>query len=389
MSHIHNVGSRKTAKGLGLIEVLVAMGLSLLLLIGVITIFTSTRSSFEVNDRTARIQENGRYAMDVVARDIRSVGYPGCKRDFNAGTGTTTVTTLNRPAGLELLADYDDYSFTSFDYLSPGSWTPALDTAWLTSSGVGPADGSDVLLIRRPVPDTTSLKLVADMATPDADILVTPTATANAPFRNRQVLMISNCESRTFFESSNYTAATGVIQHIAEASGSASGKQYLGNLVASLGSTYEGPKAGLASAYKFYNQATVTAMQTVIYFVRLNTAGTATSLWRRIDGNPPEELVEGVDAMQVQLGVDTSGDSIIDAHVTPSAVTDPRSIVSVTVTLLVRSLDEYGTITKDTGTYDLLNDGTAAGSNTDDFAAPADRRLRQVFTVTSSLRNTQ
>src|SRR4051794_24843321 len=65
-------------RGFSLVELLVAMGLSLILLAGVATMFASSRGSYETNERLARLEENGRFALDTIARDIRSAGYLGC-----------------------------------------------------------------------------------------------------------------------------------------------------------------------------------------------------------------------------------------------------------------------------------------------------------------------
>jgi hypothetical protein len=58
-------------------------------------------------------------------------------------------------------------------------------------------------------------------------------------------------------------------------------------------------------------------------------------------------------------------------------VTNWDNVISVSVALLVRSPDEYGT-ERDTGSYVLL-DKT--------FTAPSDRHVRQVFVSTATLRN--
>jgi hypothetical protein len=45
---------------------MVAMAISLLLLSGVISIFVSSKSSYETNERLSRIQENGRFALNSI-----------------------------------------------------------------------------------------------------------------------------------------------------------------------------------------------------------------------------------------------------------------------------------------------------------------------------------
>jgi type IV pilus assembly protein PilW len=79
----------------------------------------------------------------------------------------------------------------------------------------------------------------------------------------------------------------------------------------------------------------------------------------------------------VQYGVDTNGDVIVDEYRTADDVSDWNDVISVSVALLARSLEEYGVDT-DQRSYTLL-DVTVA--------APTDRRLREVFTATASIRN--
>ena len=52
------------SRGFSVIELMVAMAISLLLLGGVISIFVSSKSSYETNERLSRIQENGRFALN-------------------------------------------------------------------------------------------------------------------------------------------------------------------------------------------------------------------------------------------------------------------------------------------------------------------------------------
>lgn len=62
-------------RGFSLIELMVAMTVSLILLGGVIQIFVSNKQSYRVVDGYSRLQENGRYAVDVLSRYIRLAGY--------------------------------------------------------------------------------------------------------------------------------------------------------------------------------------------------------------------------------------------------------------------------------------------------------------------------
>lgn len=61
--------------GLTLVELMIAMVLGLLLLGGVIQIFLSSKQNYQLQDGLSRLQENGRFAMDVVTLNLRHTGY--------------------------------------------------------------------------------------------------------------------------------------------------------------------------------------------------------------------------------------------------------------------------------------------------------------------------
>ena len=72
--------SPRRQEGIGLIELMIAMTLSLIIGIAVIQAFFAQRQTFRTQDDMARIQENARFALEQIARDVRLVGYWGCSR---------------------------------------------------------------------------------------------------------------------------------------------------------------------------------------------------------------------------------------------------------------------------------------------------------------------
>ncbi|QKE64491.1 PilW family protein [Aquipseudomonas campi] len=75
-----SVCSQAMAKqqGLTLIELMVTLLLSSFLLLGILQIFISTNSTDRANASLARLQENGRIALDMLKQDLRRTGYQGC-----------------------------------------------------------------------------------------------------------------------------------------------------------------------------------------------------------------------------------------------------------------------------------------------------------------------
>lgn len=62
-------------RGLTLVEIMVALVISLFLLAGLLQLFISTRQSSRIQENLSRVQENGRFAIEYVGRVIRLAGY--------------------------------------------------------------------------------------------------------------------------------------------------------------------------------------------------------------------------------------------------------------------------------------------------------------------------
>ncbi|SEJ23743.1 PilW family protein [Nitrosomonas eutropha] len=73
-----NQAFSRSQQGLTLVEMMVAMTIGLVLLGGVITVLTASQQTYRVNEALARMQENARYAFQLLSRDIRMAGYWGC-----------------------------------------------------------------------------------------------------------------------------------------------------------------------------------------------------------------------------------------------------------------------------------------------------------------------
>ena len=103
----------------------------------------------------------------------------------------------------------------------------------------------------------------------------------------------------------------------------------------------------------------------------------------------PQEIAEGVENMQVLYGEDLNGDFTPDRYVTADAVANPRAVVSVRISLLVRTVDNLPLRPDDTNTYTLLGStATATQTIIDPEEGNAnDQRFRRVFGTTVFLRN--
>lgn len=64
--------------GLGLVELLVAMVLGVVLVLGVVQLFVASKQSFEVQRLSAGVQEDARFILNRLTRELRMVGMYGC-----------------------------------------------------------------------------------------------------------------------------------------------------------------------------------------------------------------------------------------------------------------------------------------------------------------------
>jgi hypothetical protein len=62
-------------RGVGMVEVMVAMALGAMVVLGVIQVFTTNRQTFRMQDGMAITQEAGAFAADFIARDLLRSGY--------------------------------------------------------------------------------------------------------------------------------------------------------------------------------------------------------------------------------------------------------------------------------------------------------------------------
>jgi type IV pilus assembly protein PilW len=79
----------KKSHGLSLVELMVAMAVSSILMIGISQIFSLNTKSYKAQDETARMQESGRYAFNILMQDIRRAGYFGGNANIDNITGSS------------------------------------------------------------------------------------------------------------------------------------------------------------------------------------------------------------------------------------------------------------------------------------------------------------
>lgn len=83
----------RRSSGFGLVELLIALALSLIVVLGVVQVFIAAKSTYLSQNAAANMQEDARFVLSKMIQEIRMVGMFGCletitdasrKGDFNA-----------------------------------------------------------------------------------------------------------------------------------------------------------------------------------------------------------------------------------------------------------------------------------------------------------------
>ena len=69
-------------RGFSLVELMIALLLGSLLMLGVFNVLLGAKQAYRVQDELSRTQENARFAADFIARDMRMAGFRGCRAEL-------------------------------------------------------------------------------------------------------------------------------------------------------------------------------------------------------------------------------------------------------------------------------------------------------------------
>lgn len=126
--------------GLSLIELMIAILISTILVLGVTTLFSDTSDTARTNTALARVQESGRLALELIGADARRAGYVGC---INTASTQPTPLEMDVDTGSDIITfPLDAFSFSStqltFRYgteKEAGSTAPELPPTGTTCPG--------------------------------------------------------------------------------------------------------------------------------------------------------------------------------------------------------------------------------------------------------------
>lgn len=327
------------ARGLTLIEMMLAMVLSFMLIAGIIQIYISSKQSYRIQEGQSRIQENARYAMDLLQRDLRISGYMGCV------SNAIPNVVANSPGDVNLNIPVTGYESNN------SNWSPTLPTTLSSMSSPNHViKGTDI--IRIDFGESCSGNLKADMASDSANIQIMYPNSCD--LQAGDLILISDCQRIDLFRGSSVSngADSQTIVH--------DNTVNTGNQIS-----------------KIYRQdAEVYKLRSYTYFIRAGESG-APALWRlnnlvATGGTNPLELVEGIEGLQILYGEDTDSDRSPNRYL-PADQVNFANVVSARITLQARSPSDNLTLTSRTYSFDNQS--------------VTDRRMARTFTTTVGVRN--
>ena len=149
--------SRVAQTGVSLIELLIALLIGSLMMLALVQVFSASRTAYQMSEGMSRVQENARFAMEFLQRDIRLAGHFGCVNDQahwvkEEGDPVIHFGAVGLLHPLNFAVSVQGYEATgtapgntsTIGSPSPG-WTPGLPAE---IAGLNPLPGSDILVLR-------------------------------------------------------------------------------------------------------------------------------------------------------------------------------------------------------------------------------------------------
>ena len=406
------VSSQQKQNGLTLIELLIAMLLGTLMILGATSMFTANKRVYKEVDYQGRLAENARFAMEIMIRDLRMTGFIGCaiQQDVQNNLDVRVGTAQDPTRLLSFMAKTDATNQTNSieGSESGGAWQPSGSTdANVGGTAVTTGDtrvetfGNEVTVTMLNTSDgftvrfleDTNANLCASMADANDNLVAQAQAGASiagSTFLGGGVYAAADCEATNIFQLGTDQTGTGTPPTFTLDHG-AGGAVAPGNISSALSKQYTVANPANCSA----SPVDIMIFRARRYFVGEDQDGNP-GLYRQIfEANPnnpanafeeyAERLIDGVENMQILYGEDTSGNRVPDAYRTATAVADWQDVVSIKLALLFATVDEDFTAPLDTkADYQLLD-----AAPFDPTPAADDHRRRKIVEATVSLRNRQ
>lgn len=312
----------KGQAGVTLIELMIAMVLGLLLILGLSNVYLAQRQSYRVNENLARMQDNARIAFELMARELREAGGNPC--------GT------NRVANVLLGASGSHWLDWSRGGLQGYEGNVAMPGVVIGNGTGQRVAGTDAVTIRTASLNTGVIITDHDV-TPSAQFKVNTQAHG---FEDNDILMACDYRQAAIFQVTSASSSNVTIVHN---TGSVSAGP--GNCSKGLGFPTDCSSPN-GNGYSFENNGFLSRLTVTNWYIGNNARG-GRSLFRIENGGAPQEVAEGVMDLQLEYltRIGTSpASSYANAALIGSWANDAVSpVIAVRVRMALESLEAVGT----------------------------------------------
>ncbi|WP_242015482.1 PilW family protein [Stenotrophomonas hibiscicola] len=385
--------SSRHMSGLSMVELMIALAIGVIVMLGVVQVFAASRAAYQLSDGLARVQENSRFAMDALQRELRMAGHFGCVNDQARNTPDnaslfSTFATAPHPA-LDFQTSIQGFEATG---TAPGAAVTLTATPATGGTDYKPAlpaefaaampnrvNGSDIVVLRYLMPDGVPITAIGGVpGKPIFSFDKARLAVLQSGVSNPGLYGAADCASVTIFQARAVDKGAGTVT--------------FGDAPNNAGNFTRPVTTGQAMLHR---------AESALYYIGYDAAIARSSLYRvrftaipngALVANAPEALVEGVENMQLLYGQDRGLTDVyptgfIDRQGTAETVqgsTNPaangwRRVGAVQLGMVMSSPDPSAAPQADQNAA-LTSLGVT-------FTAPADGRMRAVYQTTIALRN--
>ncbi|MBK5969785.1 hypothetical protein CCR91_13685 [Thiorhodovibrio winogradskyi] len=121
----------RSARGVTMVELLVGMTIGLFLTGGIIALLLGTKQSYRSNEALSEVQENGRFATELLAQQLRMAGSLGCQRSLMLQNTAATQNPLMHDFEARPLRLYNTLALVSDPEPTPLTPTSSEDVGYL------------------------------------------------------------------------------------------------------------------------------------------------------------------------------------------------------------------------------------------------------------------
>ena len=356
--------------GVTLVELLVSMLIAGIIFAGVIQTLLDNKRMFLLNEQLAVIQENARFAIEEIGRDVRIAGFTGCSvlsnvaNTINVGVGGGYFGELGiegwdsseGAAAFPAQFNTDLWTFSDGAKSDPDAFViratdPDEDKTYNVTTGPGGHNSNSAAIPVNGIHSVDSCGVMA-IVTPDCSQIAIFQHTGNSSNKlnhNTGTCSPGNCTTKRLFGDFDCNnTAPGIQQNLPS-----------GTKTMSL----------ISNAY-YIGRSSVDPSIPALYREELANADSSKL-------SEATELLIGVENMQLQYGIDTNNNGQANTYVPADQVSGVAplvwsNIVSLRVSLLLRSLNE------------IWPTNTVFSYNGESYS---DRFMRQRVITTIQLRN--